>query len=588
MGQTGRRLGRDRPEPADDGAQERTRHILQRHLAPLDEQNERFVFLAEATTVLTSSLDFDETVQALADLVVPSLADWASVSIVGDDGGIHRAVVSVANPAKRPLADRLAEGYPTDPEATTGVAAVIRTGESQLFEFVPEQLLVDTAHNDEYLAITLALGFRTAMLVPLAARGRVIGEITLVCAESGRTYTEADLAFAEEIARRAALALDNARLHREVVRQRGRYEDLVNSVRAVVWEATPGNQHYDFVSHPAEALLGYPLHRWLQEDGFFWAILHPDDRDRVHGVEQQVRVSGNSHSVEYRLFDSLGNVRWIRDQLSVERDEAGNAVLLRGVMVDITEDREREEALRSFARTLQSSLLPPQEPSHEGLEVAARYQPAERVAGTVGGDFYDLFPLGDGIAGAVVGDVCGKGVEAAALTALARYTLRSAAVQAGEPAATLAQVNHMLLSDKSLGERFATAVLAVIDTSADPLTVAFAIAGHVRPFVLRNTGQVEILRADGLPLGLFEDAHYSAASTTLEREDCVVLVTDGLTEAASATGDQFGEERVRGVLEGVAGEPASAIADELVQRVRSFSGAPLRDDLAVLVIRVPA
>lgn len=581
-------MGRETPEPAETGAQDRRHHILQRHLAPIDEQNERFVFLAEATSLLTASLDFDETIDALAELVVPALADWSSVSIVEPDGGIRRARVAVANPTKKPLGDRLAEGYPTDPGAPTGVAAVIRTGESQLFEFVPEQVLVDTAHNDEYLAITLALGFRSAMLVPLSARGRVIGEITLVYGESGRIYTAADLAFAEEVARRAALALDNARLHQEVVRQRSRYEDLVNSVRAIVWEAKPGEQHYDFVSHPAEELLGYPLERWLNEDGFFWTMLHPDDLERVKRGEHTVMASGDTHVVEYRLFDAHGRVHWMRDQLSVERDDNDEPLLLRGVMIDITENRQREEALRSFATTLQSSLLPPQEPEVEGLEVAARYRPAERVAGTVGGDFYDLFPLGDGVAGAVVGDVSGKGVEAAALTALARYTLRSAAAHDAEPAAALIQVNQILVNDHALGERFVTAVLAVIDTAARPVTATFALAGHVRPFVLREMGQVEVLQADGVPLGLFEDSHFSTATVSLGTSDCLVLVTDGVTEAASPAGDLFGDSRVRGVLEGVAGEAPSVIADALVDRVRAFVGGPLRDDVAIVVLRVPA
>ena len=578
----------DRQESADAGAPRDRDHVLQRHLAPLGEDNERFVFLAEATTAITASLDVETTLHALANVVVPALADWASVSVLEDDGSIRRACVTVANQAKRPLADRLAEGYPTDPAASTGVAAVIRTGESQLLEQVTEQLLVETAHNDEYLAITLALGFRSAMLVPLEARGHILGEITLVCGESGRTYSEADLMFAEELARRAALALDNARLHQEVVRQRGRYEELVNSVRAIVWEATPGVPHYDFVSDPAVDLLGYPIERWLREDGFFWTMLHPDDHSRVEEVEQQVKASGSSHVVEYRLFDTRGAVHWMRDQLSVERAASGEPVLLRGVMVDITEQHEREEALRSLAATLQASLLPPQEPTVDGLEVAARYRPSERVAGTVGGDFYDLFPLGDGIAGAVVGDVCGKGVEAAALTALARYTLRSAAVQAGEPVAVLTQVNRILLDDASLGERFATAVFIVVDTAPRPARATLGVAGHVPPFVLRETGQVEILRAAGQPLGLFEDAHFESLMTTLGPEDCVVLVTDGVTEAQNAAGDLFGQERVRGVLEGVAGEDADVVADALIERVRSFAGGPLRDDAAVLVLRVPA
>lgn len=581
-------MGPETPEAAGRDQPTERRPVLHRHLAPLDEQNERFVFLAEASSAVTASLDYDETLQALADVVVPALADWCSVSVVDPDGSIRRVAVNVANTAKKPLADRLREGYPTDPGATTGVAQVIRTGESQLFERVPEQLLVETAHNDEYLAIQLALGFKSAMLIPLAARGRILGEITLVASESGRTFSNADLAFAEDLAQRAALAIDNARLHGEVLKQRARYEKLVNSVRAIVWEATPGSGRYDFVSHRVEDILGHPAGRWLTDDTLFWSSVHPDDIERVREMETEIHGGGEEHVLEFRVLDAFGAVHWMRNHVHVERDDQGSPALLRGVMVDVSEQHEREEALTNLAATLQASLLPPQQPDIPGLDVAARYAPAERGLAAVGGDFYDVFPVTEGVAGAIIGDVCGKGAEAAALTALARYTLRSSVVQTGEPAQTLAQVNRILVDETTLGERYATAVLVTVDLTANPRSGAVGVAGHVKPLVVRSSGQVEVLQADGMPLGLFEGASYVPSTVTLEAGDTIVLVTDGVTEARNSTGDLFGEDRVRGVLEGVAGEPAAVVADSLVERVRSFAGAPLRDDAAVLVLRVPA
>jgi PAS domain S-box-containing protein len=173
---------------------------------------ERTRFLAEVGRVLTSSLDYRETLRRVADLAVPAIADWAAVD-VQQDGEIRRLAVAHPDPAKRALAEEVARRWPAHPDDPGGAAAVQRTGEPLLMPTIPDSLLEQVARSDEHLAILRDLGLKSAMVVAMAARGNVLGSITFVSAESGRTFDEDDLALAMELADRAALAVDNARLY---------------------------------------------------------------------------------------------------------------------------------------------------------------------------------------------------------------------------------------------------------------------------------------------------------------------------------------------------------------------------------------
>jgi PAS domain S-box-containing protein len=173
-------------------------------------------FLAEATEVLASSLDYEETLANVAALAVPQFADWCSIDLVGPGRSIERLTVAHSDPQKIEWADELARRYPVDPDAPIGVPNVIRTGEPELTPDIPDELLVEaTRETPELLEILRQLGLRSAMIVPLAARGRVLGALSFISAESGRRYGEEDLALAKHIARRAALAVDNALLYRD-------------------------------------------------------------------------------------------------------------------------------------------------------------------------------------------------------------------------------------------------------------------------------------------------------------------------------------------------------------------------------------
>lgn len=169
--------------------------------------------LAEAGRLLTTSLDYAATLTSLAQLVVPALADWCAIDMVEEAGLPPPLVVAHSDPAKIAWARELRHRYPPDPAATTGVPQVLRTGQAEIYPEISEAMLAASLPDAEQRQRAQELGLRSAMIVPLVARGRTLGAITFIQAESGRHYGPADLALAEELARRAALAVDNARLY---------------------------------------------------------------------------------------------------------------------------------------------------------------------------------------------------------------------------------------------------------------------------------------------------------------------------------------------------------------------------------------
>jgi PAS domain S-box-containing protein len=180
---------------------------------------ERMTFLAEASELLASSLDYNHTLRQLAQLCVPGLADWCAIDMVGPEGEIERLAVAHEDPDKVRWAYELQERYPPDPDAPTGVPQVLRSGEPEFFPELPQELLDEAIGDDEELRrIIDELGLKSTICVPLAARARTLGAVTLIAAETHPPYTQADFALAIELGRRAAVAVDNARLYREAER----------------------------------------------------------------------------------------------------------------------------------------------------------------------------------------------------------------------------------------------------------------------------------------------------------------------------------------------------------------------------------
>jgi PAS domain S-box-containing protein len=187
-----------------------------RTVEALRDSEARLRLLAEASAVLGTSLDSHETLRALARLVVPRVADWCSVSLQEqEEAAPTQVVVAHVDAAKEAWALELQQRFPPDPAAPRGAISVIRTGRPEMYPDIPDALLQASARSPEHLRLLREVGMRSALIVPMKARGRTFGAITLVAAESGRRYAADDLAMAQELADRASVAVDNARLYRE-------------------------------------------------------------------------------------------------------------------------------------------------------------------------------------------------------------------------------------------------------------------------------------------------------------------------------------------------------------------------------------
>ncbi len=411
-------------------------------------------FLAEAGGILASSLDYRTTIGNVARLAVPRIADWCAVDML-EDGQIRSVVVAHNDPSKVQTALDYQRRWPVDPASPTGVPNVLRTGEPEIYPDIPDELLEASIDDPEQLEAIRSLGMRSVMIVPMEARGRRLGAVTLVSAESGRSFGDSDLTLAQALAGRCALAVDNARLY-------GERSDI--------------------------------------------------------------------------------------------------------------------------ARTLQESLLPPELPQPPGMQIAARFRAAGE-AYEVGGDFYDVFPTAGGVWAAVIGDVCGKGPEAAAVTALARYTLRATAMREERPSRVLGTLNEAMLRQRE-DRRFCTVLYASIDPRPPSTEIRFAAAGHPLPLVIRADGTVEEVGTPGTLLGIVPDPDLVDDFTSLRPGDSIVLFTDGVTDAAAPQVVRDPAE-----LAELAGadpdDSAERLADRLLMAALSESGlSEPRDDIAILVVRV--
>jgi len=267
------------------------------------------------------------------------------------------------------------------------------------------------------------------------------------------------------------------------------------------------------------------------------------------------------------MMDAVG----VQIGLFIERTETERAL------------RTSRESLAQLAQTLQQSLLPPQLPSIPGVEIAAHYE-AAGDASDVGGDFYDVFESARNDWAIVIGDVCGKGPEAAALTALVRYTTRAAAIQTRRPRLVLGLVNEAVV--RQADEQLCTVAYVRLRPDSDGARLTISRAGHPLPLMLRADGEVYPVALPGRVLGPFADLESADRVVRLDAGDTLLLYTDGVTDARGKDGF-FGEARLRDTLLACAGLSADDTVKAIERRLREFHGGQPRDDIAFVVLRVP-
>jgi phosphoserine phosphatase RsbU/P len=284
----------------------------------------------------------------------------------------------------------------------------------------------------------------------------------------------------------------------------------------------------------------------------------------------------------------------------LKRSDEGMPLVVRVAVFDATERRAYEGELlrarqraedsearaRSLARTLQASFIPPEPPSVPGLDVAARYRPAGD-GDEVGGDFYDVFETGGGDWAVILGDVRGKGVAAATVTSLVRYTVRAAAVQPLSPSQVLRLLNAAIIRQHV--DRFCTASYVAVERTPDgPPRLVISSGGHPLPLLVSSGADVSPVGEPGTLLGAFEEVELDEATVALGPGEALVLYTDGVTEAQQEDGTFFGEQRLHDTLAAWAGRSADDMADHIVAEVLAFQHGTPRDDIAVVVLKNPA
>jgi sigma-B regulation protein RsbU (phosphoserine phosphatase) len=307
-------------------------------------------------------------------------------------------------------------------------------------------------------------------------------------------------------------------------------------------------------------------------------------------------MQGGAREIAFDLLHRSGRRIPVLVTAVLERDEVGRSRLIRMAIFDATQRRAYERELleaklraeasdaraTALARTLQQTLIPPAPPRIDGLDVASVFESG--TAGLdIGGDFFDFFQTGPDEWDFVIGDVCGKGPEAAVITALARFTVRAEAMQHSSPAQVFAITDRVLRSYDT--KRFCTATMLRLRRDGAGWVGEVSRAGHSAPLVRRANGALETLTASGSLLGVLSTPHFADAAVRLGPGDVVVLYTDGLVEARR--GEEFyDEERAARVL-GRGHVSAEAVATALLDDMHAFADVPGQDDVALLVLRVP-
>jgi serine phosphatase RsbU (regulator of sigma subunit) len=424
--------------------------------AHLDREQAASELLSEAGALMEATLNQRERALQLAKLAVPSLSDVSMIDMLSAEGQIVRMAGWSRGSDVAEMFIKLRADVPIDPSGPHPVAEVLRTGEPQLLDRLSDEQIKEITTKEEERQALYRHRFRSCLLLPLGARGHVIGCLTLWIMQPAKAFDEIARRTAKRLADRAALALDNARLH-----------------------------------------------------------------------EQQAHI----------------------------------------------------------ASVLQHSLRPRSLPEIAGFETSSRFLAAGE-AYEVGGDFYDVFRTGSGGWTAVIGDVCGKGPEAAALTSLARHSIRAASSPDRAPSDVLRAL-HESITGEHTDLRFCTAALARIQAPRNgqgSARLTIALGGHPPPLVLRKTGRVDQLGEPGTLLGALPSPSLADVDARLGVGDCLVLYTDGMLDR----GDRSGEDDpgwLSRQLEAAAGGSADEVASKLAEAAIKRNGGEPRDDIAILVLR---
>ena len=319
-------------------------------------EQHRREFIADAIEILNRSLDYQETLAAVARIAVPRIADWCAVDVL-DQGKLQRLAVAHADSSTQELTNELRRRYPTEPHEAAGIPKIMRTGKPELIEVVTDEMLARGARDADHLALLRQLQLRSYICVPLRRGEQTIGVISLVMARSGRTYDEGDLSLAETLADRASVAIENARLFRELetahahtAAERDRLRQLVESAPVAIAILRGADLVFEIVNDPFERSYAGRKVRGMRH-----AELdphHESAKDLRHVLETGERVTSHERPIT-RNWDGTGpSTRYFEIELAPMRDASGRVDGVMSFSMDVTEQvlaRKRIEEAHSQA-----------------------------------------------------------------------------------------------------------------------------------------------------------------------------------------------------------------------------------------------
>ncbi len=304
---------------------------------------QRLAFLAEASAVLASSLDYEATLHRVADLAVSQIAEWCTVHVV-EEGAVTRLVVAHADPAMAPLAEEYSRKYPEQIVPDRGLGKVLRTGEPEMVPDITDEMLQQAVIDSDHLQLLRRFQLRASILVPLQSQGKILGAIRLL-GTGTHTFGPADLQLALDLGRRAAVAIENARLHRALLEQDAelRLSHAAAKMGSWSWDLT---RNQLFWSAEFKALHGLPPDIEPTPDRSY-ELVHPDDRERARReFWDTVHSTADVFHSEHRALTPDGHMLWLQVRGRIRRDAEGKATWVAGLIIDVTDSRLAEQALR--------------------------------------------------------------------------------------------------------------------------------------------------------------------------------------------------------------------------------------------------
>ncbi|HET6455101.1 MAG TPA: SpoIIE family protein phosphatase [Armatimonadota bacterium] len=589
---------------------------LDKFRTEIQRDRERALFLADVGELLTSSLDPQVILQTITEKAVGFIADIAIIFRWGTEGLLKPVALHAANPELLEHTSRIVSELPPAPGVGT-VGMAVKEERTVVVHHISE------VERPEVRVYMEKVGVISAIAVPMRVHGEIIG--AFLVAATNRSFGDEDVSIVEDLSRRLGTAMENIRLYQEALEresfQRGltdlaaavsltlepevvlevictRAQSLLGVHGVYVWilqeeerqlvgRAACGYNAKEFlgVTMPLEQTRLSPVRAITSKQGFFrhnvpaWEDSPLAERFQVQADMFQPLITGGIPLGVMVFTDTEDPNRF--DELALTRSG-----LVSGYAATALANARTYERERRIAETLQRGLLPEVPEKVDGLEIAHFYSPARREA-AIGGDFYDFIELDtEECSGIVVGDVSGKGLEAAVVTAMAKYAVRAYAAEDAEPYEVLARANNAI-EKYTVPEMFVTMIYGLLFTKKRQFR--YASAGHEPILIYRaKEKKAEFEIAEGVAAGVIRDEEFLTHEVTLSAGDMLILYTDGLTDARSPDGAFLDPEGLALLVVELAGPPAQEFLRKLIQRVRTLTAGEWADDVAVMTIRAQA